>query len=293
MISRRRFLAISAAAVAAPPAGAKTWQGRALGANVSITLRGPDRLTANTLAGLQYILKRMETLFSLHDPTSALSRLNRTGRLATPPHDFSRLCRLCSEIHTLTDGLFDPTVQPLWQALARGGDPAAARGLIGWAKVMRTADGISLAPGQQLTFNGIAQGYATDRVAAHLHAAGFGQTLVNIGEFAAVGGPWRLGIEDPTHGIKAITTLRDRAIATSSPGALALGRDTHILNPVTDAPPRWSTVSVETASAALADGLSTAFCHMTRADIRVALRALPGRPLARLVSHEGSVSTLV
>ena len=77
-------------------------------------------------------------------------------------------------MHRATGGAFDPSVQPLWQALARGGDVEAARALTGWERVTIGQD-ITLAPGQALTFNGIAQGFATDVVTDLLASRGFGR----------------------------------------------------------------------------------------------------------------------
>ncbi len=93
---------------------------------------------------------------------------------------------LSARVHEATGGVFDPTIQPLWLALALGGDAAVARQQVGWNKVQLTADGIRLAPGSQLTFNGIAQGYCADRVAAFLRAEGYDHVLVDTGEICAL-----------------------------------------------------------------------------------------------------------
>ena len=66
----------------------------------------------------------------------------------------------------------------------------------------------------------------------------------------------------PVHGAVGHRTLTNRAIATSSPGALMLGTRGHIQAP-DGRPPLWSTVSVEADSATLADALSTAAVFMT------------------------------
>ena len=132
---------------------------------------------------------------------------------------------------------------------------------------------IALAPGQALTLNGIAQGFATDLVTATLKQAGIEQTLVNVGEFRGLGGPWRLGLRDPEHGYFGTRTLGDGAIATSSPrGTLVQGRE-HILH--REATPLWSTVSVEAENATIADGFSTALT-MAPLDVIEAVRGQYG-----------------
>ncbi|MFC3117934.1 FAD:protein FMN transferase [Jhaorihella thermophila] len=244
------------------------------------------------MAEIRALLVEVEQLFSIYDPRSALSHLNREGQLVDPDRKFIDLMEAAAVVHVATDGLFDPTIQPLWAALARGEDPADARRAVGFDRVVIRPDRIALAPGQALTFNGIAQGFATDLARAALHARGFTRALVNIGEFAALGGPFRLGLADPARGLVATRTFTDRCIATSGPAAMMLRRTSHILNPRGTTPPRWSTVSVTADSATIADAASTAFCLMPRRQIRTALRRLPGRPHATLIARDGALTTL-
>ncbi len=291
MISRRRFLAISAASLAAPAAQAHTWTGRALGANAKITLYGGKASARTALEGVRSLIESAEAAFSLYDPESELSRLNRSGSHLPSPM-FCELFTVADEIHRATGGLFDPTVQPLWQAYVAGEDVSAAQKMIGWHRVVAGNHGaIHLADGQALTFNGIAQGYITDLAATYLRTAGFRKVLVNIGEFAGSGEPWRVGIADPMHGFLGYRTLNDGAIATSSPEALMLPGSGHIFHPYGDAPV-WSTVSVEASSATLADGLSTALCLARPNDIRRIRARLPGVGRVTLVDVEGSLTSL-
>lgn len=289
-MNRRRFLCISAA-MAATPAWSVThsWQGRALGADVSLKIKGPREVAILALQQVQRQLIEIERLFSLHDPSSALVELNRTGSLSNPDVRFTQLMQAADVAHIATDGLFDPTIQPLWRALASDGDTDAASAVIGWDRVLFDPGHIQLDQGQALTFNGIAQGFATDLVTAQLAVLGLTDTLVNIGEYRALGGPWRLGISDPTHGRLGMRTLDGNAIATSSPAAMLLGDHAHILH--RDITPRWSTVSVEAVTATLADGLSTALCLAPR-DIIDAVRAQSGVQRITLVDFEGNLSSL-
>ncbi|MBS0122833.1 FAD:protein FMN transferase [Thetidibacter halocola] len=287
---RRRFLTLAAAFACAPRlAHANTWQGRALGAEVSVTLSGPREATETALAAIPARLEQVERLFSLYRADSALVRLNHRGRLTTPHPLFAALMDLADHAHRLSGGLFDPTVQPLWQALARGEDIDAAQRAIGWARVT-SGGGITLGPGQALTLNGIAQGFATDLVTKDLRRQGFVRALVDIGEQVALGGPYRLGLVDPEYGLVGQRTLTAGAIATSSPGALRLGEATHILSP-DGRPPLWSTISIEAPTATLADALSTAAVFMDEP----ALRALKSRAaLHRItaVASNGDLLTL-
>ena len=148
---------------------------------------------------------------------------------------------------------------------------------------------MTLDAGQALTLNGIAQGYATDRVAETLRAQGLTDVLVNIGEYRALGGPYRVGLSDPAQGMMGALTLKDSAVATSSPGALSLGPQKHILHP--DFPVLWSTVTVSALTATLADALSTALCLAPRSLARDIARHRDVHAI-RLVDAAGDLTTL-
>lgn len=303
MPTRRRFLTIAAAAAACVglPAGAAPltrWRGIALGAPASIHLAHPeaDRLIAQALAEIA----RLEAVFSLHRPDSALARLNAAGRLEAPPFELLDCLSLCGAVHAASGGAFDPTVQPLWrlhaEAHAAGraptdGEIKATLPRIGWAGVRSDPQAIAFVrPGMALTLNGVAQGFIADRVADLLAAEGLTDILVNTGEFRALGGhpeggPWPVRLDDAA---ATPAPLRDRALASSGPLGTtfdAAGRVGHILDPRTGrpAPPRWRLVSVTAPRAGLADALSTAACLMDADGIEALIAQFPG---ARLVGLE-------
>lgn len=292
-LSRRRFLTLSACALAAP-AGAATgrWTGYAFGAEVSLELRGPHGLVEADLQAVIAEVRALERRFSLYDPASDLSKLNASGQGALSPQ-LREILALSHQVHAATQGLFDPTIQPLWEALAQGGDVTAARDLIGLDRITHDADRVKLGARQKLSFNGIAQGYATDRIAALLAARGYGEALINMGEFTALGGSFRLGLEDPEVGRLGAIHLNAGAMATSSPSAMTVGGETHILHPK-GGKALWSTVTVlakGACKAALADAASTAFCLMPRSEIETAKQKL-GLSRVYLVDVAGNLSSL-
>jgi thiamine biosynthesis lipoprotein len=293
-LTRRRFLAIAASAgvlpATAPRATASTWTGIALGAEATITLDGPPDRAGAALHDATAALRRIERRFSLYDTRSDLVRLNATGRLIRPHADWTAIMRVADMVHYATEGRFDPTVQPLWRALAEGRDTAAPRAAIGWARLKHGPDMITLDPAQAVTLNGIAQGYATDAVQAVLRRHGFGRSLVNIGEFSGDGGPWRLGVADPAQGLVLERSLTDEAIATSSPGAIALGPGGHILSAAGHAA-MWSTVSVTADTATLADAVSTALCMADRDAIARIKPRLPGLRRITAIDAEANIAT--
>tara|TARA_R110002020_G_scaffold317731_2_gene533398 strand:+ start:3433 stop:4380 length:948 start_codon:yes stop_codon:yes gene_type:complete len=310
-LSRRRFITIVAASalgahrtIAADTTGAR-WQGIALGAHADLRLVGlPAREAERLLGAARGEIERLERQFSLYRADSALARLNATGVLEQPGPDMLELCSLVSTLHAASGGMFDPSIQPLWTAYARAtGVPDrnaldAARAAIGWNRVEISAGRIRLAPGAALTFNGIAQGFITDRVVDLLKSQGLEAGLVSVGEIAAVGASptgedWAVGLADhEDEPASATIRLRDRAVATSSPRGTLFGPgpEGHILNPATGraAAATWRRVSVIHRSAALADGLSTAAVLQSEAELRAMAQRFAGVAI-HAVDQQGDV----
>ena len=279
-LNRRRFLAISAAAglagTSAEAASVASWRGFALGAGAKMHLVGIDKATADPIfSAVAAEIARLEAIFSLYRPDSAISRLNRDGVLDAPPGELLQICSLSSALHRATNGAFDPTVQPLWQlaaeAATKGERPADAviartRTLIGWPQVRFDPARIAFERrGMAVTFNGIAQGFITDRIADKLRGFGLTDVLIDIGEIRAWGAapdgsPWRVAITTPMAECCADRiTLSNRALATSATfGTImdAAGNQGHIFNPATGGTEtRARQVSVSAARADIADGL--------------------------------------
>lgn len=280
--SRRRFLVLSAACAWATPALAETrhrWQGVALGADVALTVQGgPGAAARAFFAEAARSLRGIERQFSLFTG-SELRRLNAMGRLAHPSDDLLAVLHLSGQVHDATRGIFDPTVQPLWQARRLGQDETAAAALVGWRHVRIDPAEIRLMrPGMALTLNGIAQGFAADRLAQVAARHGLDQVLIDAGEARAIGpAPWSARIAAPDGTIIRELALQDRALATSAAFGTRIGpagNRAHIIGPAGQGP-FWSVVSISANSAALADALSTAGVLMTRPAIETALAAFP------------------
>jgi thiamine biosynthesis lipoprotein len=311
--SRRRFLGILAvSATLLGPVSLRAaarnrtgwpepvvWRGVALGADAELRLLHPDRDHARRLVDMAVAeIHRQEGIFSLYREDSALSRLNRAGRLDEPPADLLRLLSQAVAFGRLTHGAFDPSVQPLWDLYARTLEqghalPPAPEAL---REVLRQVDYRAIRleeraivlerPGMALTLNGIAQGYITDRVTELLRDHGLEHALIDLGETRSLGAPaidrpWRAGIADPLEPARILETidLHDQALATSGGYGTPLdstGRYTHLFDPHTgQATPAWRSVTVRAPDATTADALSTAFSVMTEADVRAIISRLP------------------
>ena len=328
VLSRRRFITIAAAAVGLPlllkagtsQARPMRWDGTAMGAPASIQLYHTDEAQARAAitAGLDE-LKRLEAIFSVYGADSTISALNRNGVLENAPADFISLLTHALSLARISDGVYDPTVQPLWQTYFRhftGANPdpagpaqrdiAAALALVDWRAVEVDADRRRVAfaqPGMGLTLNSGAQGYITDRVTDVLRAHGFDRMLVDMGEPRALstkpdGSAWRIGIANPADPGNTVATLEvvDQCVSTSGGyGTLfdPAGAFTHLIDTRTGrTAPALLGVSVVADTGTVADGLSTAML-MAPVERRQAILRAAGGTKALFVTPAGVASTVV
>lgn len=302
-LARRRFIAITAAAAGLaliPIGGARCavvddaqrqlriWRGVALGADATLQIHHPDPAAADRLIELCLAeVARLEKIFSLYRENSAICRLNRDGFLDGPPVELVQLLGQSQQFSRISDGMFDPTVQPLWNLYANhfadpNADPAgpsraaldAALKRVSFEAIELGADRIAFSrPRMAITLNGIAQGYITDCVVNLLRSQGVDHTLVDMGELRAMGsrptgGAWIVGLEDPKHRGKVAERLAIDNLAVSTSGGYGTpidppGRFNHIFDPTNGTTSwRYLSVSVVAPLAVTADALSTAFSLM-------------------------------
>ena len=241
------------------------WRGFAMGADASVKLyaAGEKEAASLTKKCLAEIL-RLEKIFSLYEPDSAICKLNREGKLNNPPPEFVSLMQQAKNFSEITHGAFDVSVQPLWESK----DFAQAKRLVDYKKIKVSDEQISFAnPGMAITLNGIAQGYITDKVTELLRKNGVEKVLVNMGEMRALGQhadgkKWQVGIQNPQQSEEIIKAIEvdNMAIATSGNyGA----RKNHLFDPATGKiVANYQSVSVIAKTATEADALSTAFYIM-------------------------------
>ena len=298
--ARRRCVTILAGAAAGAALGGPSlradagieWRGTALGADARLVFEGTSQARARDAVALVLEeIERLEEIFSLYRRSSAVNDLNRLGRLDDAPLELLELTRRSLWFSAATGGAFDITVQPLWDLYARhfrtpGADPsgpsteavAAARDRIGSGRVDISGSGIRLKPGTRITFNGIAQGYITDRVADLLVGLGWGNLLVCLGETRApgtrpTGRPWRIALPDGH-----MLDLANSAIATSSPDGLRFfpRGPHHLFNPLTGCPAASPpSITVTAPRATDADMLSTALSVLDRSHWPTTLERIP------------------
>jgi len=225
-------------------------------------------------------IRSVEKQMSLFNPDSALCRLNQHGELRKPDADLVSVVTLAQYVSRRSAGAFDVTMQPLWnlwslhsqsQTLPSSKSLSQTRSLVNWQAMTVSADVVRLhAKGMGVSLNGIAQGYAADKVRAVLQSHGVQHALIDTGETALLGQTpkgrdWRFAVEPSVASTGAPPVIHPHglATATSSDAHTAFSADHrhhHILNPHTgDSPTHWATVSVIAPSCALADALTKVF----------------------------------
>lgn len=308
-MNRRRSLSIMAGTAAAFLPGCRPgqaqrvtrWNGVLFNAQVDLALHGLPQKEAESLIERSVAeMVRLEQMFSLYLPDSTLVALNRVGQVEDPPSEFVALVTEALEIAQASDGAFDPTIQPYWtwlrEEVEAGGEPNEARRqeqleLVDYRQVSCGPGHVAFGKaGMALTLNGIAQGWITDAVTTLLREAGVAHSLVNLGEFHAIGSQpsgdaWLVGLrgaEDQQ------VKLQNRALAVSSGSGYFFGTgagENHLIDPRSGTCARDRRIVAVTAPrAGLADALSTACAVLSDEEggeliskwPEVELRVIPG-----------------
>lgn len=275
---------------------------QAMGTVLEITLgRGGEVDADALLARLFAEAGRLERIFTRFDEESALSRLNRAaGSGPQPvPEELAEILIASRHWWKRTGGSFDVTVGPLvalWKGAESAGQPPAPAVLMATRarvgsdriRVSRAEGTAELAqPGMSVDLGGIAKGFAVDRLARELRAAGVDAALVSFGQSSlwAIGTPpdahgWRVLLRDAADGFVGVATLRDRALSVS--GSLGQWREIagrrfgHVLDPRTGQPvTRRLQVAVTARNAVAAEALSTALLVLGEHEGIALLEALP------------------
>ena len=207
-----------------------------IGTVCSITLydQGTDKIYKDVFDRLREIESRM----SVNLTDSDVSRVNRAAGLEPVQvhEDVFKVIERALHFAELSDGAFDPTVEPLVAIWGIGGDnprlPSqgeidAVLPLINWRDVEINRENSTVflkRQGMALDLGAIAKGYAADEAAAIIKKAGLRQAIVDLGgNILTVGekkdkSPWRVGLQNPLESrgsFFGIVTGTEKAIVTS------------------------------------------------------------------------------
>ncbi len=238
-----------------------------------------------TLNAARQELLAMETKLSVTDPDSEIAAANRAGgQPVTVGRDTAELVDFALAMARRTHGAMDPTIYPLVQAWGFTTDQQrvppqeeldALLPLVGAEQVTLSENALTLSPGAMLDLGSVAKGWAGDRLAGQLKAAGTNSAILRLGgNIQAVGtkpngSDWVVGIQDPdSEGMLARLSVRDCAVVTSGGYQRSFTEKGetywHIIDPATGYPARagLTSVTIVAPSGALCDALSTALFVM-------------------------------
>jgi FAD:protein FMN transferase len=244
---------------------------QAMGTRFELVLPGldPVRERAAGEAALDAIAE-WDARLSLFRRDSLIALVNREAaeRAVALDAETFALLELCARVWRESGGAFDAA---LGRHMARHGfraQDAAASEPCGFEAVEldRAACTIRFhSPGAQLDLGGIAKGFALDRAADELRAAGIDQALVHGGTSTVIGlgAPpdqegWRIALDRGPNAPLAV--LRDAALSVSAQHGRRNERgEGHVLDPRSGAPVERNDVAAVIApSGSLADPWSTA-----------------------------------
>lgn len=251
-----------------------------------------DPLQRNLKPQIDSLLADFDLTASLWVDSSLVRRVNANLTDTLNPL-MTELLRHSLYVNRYTDGAFDCRIGRLVQvwgfSFRQREEPSQqtldsllhyARGVVGVDTSLSPARIVKQFPQTELDFNAIAQGYASDLLAAYLDRQGITSYLVDIGgEVIARGAkpdgtPWKVGIERPAENrysdpvVQTVIPLRDISVVTSGSYRKYYEKDgtrySHTINPATGCPVDHTLLSVSVVEKEcwLADAMATAYMVM-------------------------------
>ncbi|MBK9037380.1 MAG: FAD:protein FMN transferase [Myxococcales bacterium] len=247
---------------------------------------------------------RLDAMMTTWTPDSEISRINAaagSGKAVKVSAEAFAVIARAVDVSRASHGVFDITVGAyagLWKfdedmdgSLPALADVLKRKKLVNWKDIVldRKQRAVRLKrAGMKITLGGIAKGYAVDKAAAVLEAAGFTNFIVQAGGDMYVSGskdatPWVVGIRDP-RGPRdqsfAVAPIRDHAFSTSGDYERGFVKDGvryhHILDPRTAQPARASrSVTIMAVDAFTADAWSKVLFILGAKDAMALVERMP------------------
>ncbi len=176
-------------------------------------------------------ISRLESLFSVTDPDSDISRINRDFRAAVDS-DTVNLLKLAKEYSKLTDKAVDISTYPivsLWgftngnYRVPNETEIKNVLELVDIDSVQVDENIVQIDEGMQLDLGSVAKGYTSEMICEILRENGVSSAVVNLGGNVQTigtkpdGSSWKIGVKNPfkTDENLLIVEANDRAVVTS------------------------------------------------------------------------------
>ena len=239
------------------------------------------------------LLNQAIQLFSTYESESVIQQFNRyrLDKEFYVSENFLNVVNSSYQLFERSNGLFDPTVQPLvrlWNITSDQfvvpdlSEIQSKQAIVGFHKIKVTQNAMTKTnPNIELDFSAIAKGFVVDQIADMLNAMKLIDFFVEVGGEVRSKGVnqngflWRVGIFEPTDDVLSfqapwdVVQLKNQSMATSGDyrqSQTVKGKKyTHIINPKTGYPIQSSvrSVSVIADSCMVADGLATTLMMMS------------------------------
>ncbi|MDM3869913.1 FAD:protein FMN transferase [Porticoccus sp. W117] len=260
-----------------------------MGTTYHVTVIAAD-LPADLPKQIQAVLDRVNSLMSTYSPDSQLSQLNdlQVGKSMVLAPELMEVLAISQGIYRDSEGAFEPTVGTLVELWGFGAAESRslipnesliteAKSRIGFDKLILEGLKAHKTADIRIDLSAVAKGYAVDLVSELLISHRLSNFLVEVGGEMRLSGTkdngksWRIGIEKPTTGPRAIrigVDVTDAAVATSGDYRNYFERDgvrySHTIDPQTGYPVthKLASVTVIADNCARADALATAFMVM-------------------------------
>ncbi|MGI6198252.1 MAG: FAD:protein FMN transferase [Candidatus Cloacimonadaceae bacterium] len=288
---------------------------------VSITATSKSKSVGNMIDSVFVYIESLQDKLNDFDPNSLLWQINNSEATSFPmDEDIYELLSLSDKLYKLSEGKFDPSIKPVLSLWGFGTSSVdyidtlkaavpdslmlkETLNLVGFSKLAYDKNTLHKPAGMQLTFGAIAKGYILDKAAQKMKELGIVSGNIDCRSSMIFFGskiPQMVYIQHPmlSHDdYIASFKILNSSVGTSGNYQQFFEQDGvhyhHIIDPHTGYPtPNIFSTTVITPSAALADGLSTAFFLMPPQKAIEAAKSLKDCELVIYYQQDGNSVSL-
>lgn len=203
-----------------------------MGTTVTIKAVGNADNAVNAADAAFSEIGRVEALLSNYINTSEVFKLNKNKKIDNPSSDFLIVLKKSEFYNQVSQGGFDPTVQPLLDLYSRtyreeqrpptDCEIKDTKDLVNFNNVIVSEFEVTLEENMSITLGGIAKGYAIDRAVAVLKSKGIEDGFVNAGgdirAYGSNGNPWTIVLQNPRDETDYISLIKAENVAVATSG---------------------------------------------------------------------------